>query len=386
MSVRDCSGACLICEDNTDELQCCVCWSYLHRKCADISASLAKQLAKSNIRWHCLTCNSKLADMLQCKRNFETFSNSLISSIDSKLTAFKQDIIESTKTHAPLPSQARSVPSINTATSMGGKPSQPLADSPVPRPTYAVVLKSKDTSPLRPDRIAPLLRDVPIVASRQTAKGGLVIKCASPRDAEKALSSAAADPQVDAHRPRATPLRPKVTLAHVPLELEPESFVAHLRRKNSALADLPEDAIKLLFFTRVRSGTRHAVLSLTPSARTALRTAGDRLYVDLRLCSAYDRFWVSRCARCAGLGHSESKCSRTEVCGHCAGPHRSSECDRSAPDKCTNCMISSRPHTHSSFNSSCPSFISVRHSIRLRTAVSDDLLPPSSLLDTPSLA
>ncbi len=57
-----------------------------------------------------------------------------------------------------------------------------------------------------------------------------------------------------------------------------------------------------------------------------------------------------QCYRCQAWGHTVANCISTDKCRRCAGPHRSSECPRTAPALCANCQ---GPHAASS--GLCPS-------------------------------
>lgn len=56
-----------------------------------------------------------------------------------------------------------------------------------------------------------------------------------------------------------------------------------------------------------------------------------------------------QCWKCQSWGHEISSCEGEDRCRRCAGPHKSSDCERTAPLCCVNCA---QPHASSS--SSCP--------------------------------
>ena len=207
------------------------------------------------------------------------------------------------------------------------------------KPSYAVVLTaSKKGDPVSMEAVGPVLETVPIARSRISAAGGVVLHCDSPDAAARAVECVRAKlPDVEAHVPNRTPLSPKVTVANIP-DMTAETFLAGLRQKNPPLADVPDSDLRVLFLTRPRGSVRHAVLSISPSVRSIMKQHGDRVYIGLQSCQIYDRFWVARCRRLAGLGHKADRCSATkECCGHCAGDHPSDKCPDRTISCCTNC-------------------------------------------------
>lgn len=253
----------------------------------------------------------------------------------------------------------------------------PDLNKPAPmRKTYALIVKSKTDEPVVAKTVTPLLNSVPISSSRQSRKGEFIIRCDSSADVTRAADTLRNSlPEVDVHLPVSSTIRPKITVVNVASSFTSESPISSIRSKNNFLSNVPVSDLQFLFFTKSRNKSTCAVLSVSPHVRSILKSLHDRIYIELRCCHVFDRFWVTRCGQCSGLGHKTARCDRPTVCGHCAGSHTSSSCPKSTL-KCINCYHTGRPYSHSSFSSSCPSFIAVRNSLRARTAVSCDSVPP----------
>ncbi len=124
------------------------------------------------------------------------------------------------------------------------------------------------------------------------------------------------------HVPPVAPIRPKITIANIPLSILPEALISSIRRKNSSLTSVPSSEMDVLFINQSRYKITCAVLALSPSVRSLFLQLGDRVFVELRSCPVYDRFWVARCGRCSGIGHKTNSCDRSTSCSHCAGSHK----------------------------------------------------------------
>ena len=72
-----------------------------------------------------------------------------------------------------------------------------------------------------------------------------------------------------------------------------------------------------------------AVLKMSPEVRNAIARSGNRVFLDLTSCRAFDRFWATRCRHCQKFGHTKERCptkKTSPACGFCAGPHTSLNC------------------------------------------------------------
>ena len=67
------------------------------------------------------------------------------------------------------------------------------------------------------------------------------------------------------------------------------------------------------------------------------------LFVEGRRIRVVEIDWsreVRRCYKCQKYGHLARQCTlppERSTCGYCSGQHKSSDCDRSKPNKCANC-------------------------------------------------
>lgn len=319
---------------------CCFCGNQCHTECAGIPKQvyrfLSEREAGKQLKWHCSNCSSASKSITDIVGEMEIRFN-------EKLELMRHDLVtEMNKAEMKLAHVAQST------------------TKPTPKKSYAVVLKSTTASAtVAAEEVAPILETEQVVHSRPARGGGLVLKCPSRSAADRVAQCVQANRSgIVARVPQRTTLSPKITVANIPSDSSPETILSAIRRKNPTLTNVPENELRLLFITNPRRGRIHAVLAVSPSVRSTIKRLGDRLFLGLRVCDVFDRFWVARCSKCAGLGHKAATCDRSVCCGHCSGPHLSSACESSAEPKCTNCRRAGRPHNHSSFSSDCASFIS----------------------------
>ena len=95
-----------------------------------------------------------------------------------------------------------------------------------------------------------------------------------------------------------------------------------------------------LVFSRVRDGKKMAVVKMSPDVRNAIAGSGNRVFLGLASCRAFDRFWATQCRHCQKFGHTKDRCPAKDAspsCGFCAGPHASLTCPDKSVLKCVNC-------------------------------------------------
>ena len=113
-------------------------------------------------------------------------------------------------------------------------------------------------------------------------------------------------------------------------------------------------------------------IRVSNSIRQRIEDYGNRLYISHYSCRVYDQFHVKRCNNCQKFGHYKEDCTATSpICGHCSQDHHSDSCPEKSKEKfvpcCTNCANSSNDsskHTHTTFDRSCPAYISEQSSLR----------------------
>ena len=107
-----------------------------------------------------------------------------------------------------------------------------------------------------------------------------------------------------------------------------------------------------------------AVLKMSPEVRNAITRSGNRLFLGLTSCRAFDRFWATQCRHCQKFGHTKERCptkNTSPVCGFCAGPPTLLNCPDKSVLKCVNCSLLDSPAErchHSASSLDCPVMIS----------------------------
>jgi hypothetical protein len=173
-------------------------------------------------------------------------------------------------------------------------------------------------------------------------------------------------------------MKPKIIIKNVNPSIDENNLIQLIREFNHEIDDYlkntkPEDIeneIKIMFKFRrknPKNGDSYC-LELSPSMRKIIMKT-KRLFIDWNSHPIEDSLPIIRCYQCHGFGHKSSECKLTqEICGHCMGEHKSSDCktDRSQ-SHCINCdkyksnsKIKNNTN-HSSYSHSCPSFTRIRN-------------------------
>ena len=221
------------------------------------------------------------------------------------------------------------------------------------------------------DGLRDILKSVPVKSCRETGRGSVVVKFphAGAREEAKALVGSSADFQnIAVSEPRK--MLPKMTLLDVPPSLPDTEIVSGIQEKNPRIKGLLDAGHTLtLVFSRVKDGKKMAVMKMSPDVRNTIVGNGNRVFLGLTSCRAFDRFWATQCHHCQKFGHTKERCptkSASPVCGFCAGSHTSSDCpDRSAL-KCVNCSSQGTlPERcrHSASSLDCPVMTSERKKV-----------------------
>ena len=160
----------------------------------------------------------------------------------------------------------------------------------------------------------------------------------------------------------------KMTLLDVPPSLPESEIISAILDKKTQIKELLNSGHTLtLVFSRVRDGKRMAVLKMFPDVRNAIARSGNRVFLSLASCRAYDRFWATQYRDCQKFGHTKDRCpakNTSPICSSCAGPHASLDCPYKSVLKYVNCSspgsTAERCH-HSSSSLDCPVMISERN-------------------------
>ena len=161
-----------------------------------------------------------------------------------------------------------------------------------------------------------------------------------------------------------------MTLLDVPSALPDSDIISMVQDKNPKIKGLMTEGYTLtLLFTRTREGKRMAVMKMSPEIRNAIVSNGNRVFLGLTSCRAFDRFWATQCHHCQKYGHTKERCpsrSASPVCEFCASSHASSDCPDKSVLKCVNCSLQGKTPDrchHSASSLDCPIMISERNRV-----------------------
>ena len=99
---------------------------------------------------------------------------------------------------------------------------------------------------------------------------------------------------------------PKMTLLDVPPSLPDGEIISGILDKNPQIKETLNAGHTLtLVFSSVRDGKKMAVLKMSPEARNAIAHSGNRVFLGLTSCHAFDRFGATQCCHCQKFGHTK---------------------------------------------------------------------------------
>ena len=147
------------------------------------------------------------------------------------------------------------------------------------------------------------------------------------------------------HKVTTPPSRvPSITIKDIETKVTNAELLAAVQRQNSenGQVEVTERNFNILFIKEVkgfdgRPDTYQAVVRVSDEIRDSLKSAGDRVFINLQSCRVSNRFFVRRCNKCQGFKHFHKECkSNVSVCGKCGGQHDTKDCT-SDTIKCINC-------------------------------------------------
>ena len=140
---------------------------------------------------------------------------------------------------------------------------------------------------------------------------------------------------------------PKMTLLDVPPSLPDGEIISGILDKNPQIKEsLNAGHTLTLFFSKVRDGKKMAVLKMSPEVRNAIAHNGDRVFLGLTSCRAFDKFWATQCRHCQKFGHTKGRCptkNTSPACGFCAGPSTSLNRPAKSVQKMCKLLFSRQP-------------------------------------------
>jgi len=178
-----------------------------------------------------------------------------------------------------------------------------------------------------------------------------------------------------------TPFNPKIKVVSVPSHVDtsdPINIVQNVVTSNEFLKNEYEkdnECLKFLFYYNVGEN-KTLIFKCSPVIRQILKSNGDAIKLNYKMCKLYDRHHVLQCSKCCLLGHSSKNCKSTSlVCTFCGEGHSFKDCtakDDKSLHKCHNCFnaegeLKENANTHNSFDSNCPLKINMLNKLIART-------------------
>ena len=157
---------------------------------------------------------------------------------------------------------------------------------------------------------------------------------------------------------------PTVTIRDMETELSKEDLLQVVKQQNidNGLPEVNSHNFIVLFTKKVKStNTRYpdtysAAVRVSDEIRSALKSVGDRVYVDLKSCRVSNRLHVKRCNRCQQYKHYHKECKADVCCGKCGENHDTRACT-SDTKRCINCVKNNFTEVgHDTSYFKCPSY------------------------------
>ena len=347
---------------------------------------------KAGFRWYCTDCVVDADDAIS-KKKADSETEKRLQNIESLVSNSMQklgerlDILEKKCVTTSLPSQKPDIEPVTFAeivrkTLQEEKESGVVVNDHGRTKTIehqnVLVIKPKSGNKMTDieikdsvSGIEKALEEVQVSDCKKIKSGGLVMKFPN----KEAMSEASHEISTrlgPGHAMQVTEpkkMLPKMTVPDVSLSLADDEVVASIL-KNPNIQQLVEGGCVLsLVFTRTKEHSKTAVFKMAPEIRSEIVNSGNYVYVGLKRCKAYDRFWVVQCYHCQGFGHISSSCPKKDaspVCACCACKHETKACTNKDSPRCANCLLLENPPStvsHFASSSACPVMMSQRKKI-----------------------
>lgn len=372
---------CVKCSQDMSEvcLKCDFCNSFIHFGCSNMPSYFAVRYLTSRVTYTCEKCVMDKTDNFDSIRevieknvtqviDHKHSSEPNLSDVMSAVTELKTRVNELSTALPSCVNELCAAPLTNTApmASYASAVKATLA------PRYDVIVKPTSGGAVNNTAVTTALKKVPVMNLAKLRNGNVKLSLPDENAANLAISQIES---CSSHSAAVMPMvKPKLTISSVDQNLSDDDVMTDIASKNHHLTELlhDENDMKILFSKKVGEFVKTVVVSVSPKIRDAIMTDGF-LFIGLRRCKVYDRYWVTRCSHCLSYNHSTASCHNQAdlKCGFCACNHKSSSCEQKHQLKCANCLAAGRSDvSHSAFSTACPIFIGVRHRLIQRTAVS----------------
>ena len=179
--------------------------------------------------------------------------------------------------------------------------------------------------------------NIGVTNSKRAKDGAIIVGCSSSENSKKlkqiATDKLSSDYDVVVLRSE----HPKVRIVGIPSCLDKESLMNYLKSQNlELLADATVYKLLNLWPLRKNKKVLQAVIQLDIHTFKKVINAGS-LLVGINVCKIYDDTTVTRCFKCNGFNHTQTKCFRPISCPICSGEHHVNTCQAKTKE-CSNCM------------------------------------------------
>ena len=377
-------------------LRCSYCREWYHATCSELEEAdylFMSRRGKFGFRWYCPDCVvdadetvSRGANSREIEMKFQSMEASVLESMQK--LGERLDHLEQKREAANLPSQVAEAQQqtfadiVKRALDEKKKPSVVVEDRGQSRTIEdqsVLVVKPKVNGPEVESsdiadsvpKIEEALGEIQVSSCRKTKLGNLVMKF--PTEAAKSKASLAInnclgpDHTIQVTEPKK--MLPKMTVPDIELSMKNEEIISSILRKNMNIEKLVNEGYTFtLVFAKNRDNSKTAVLKMAPEIRSEIIKNSNYVFVGMKRCKAYDRFWATQCYHCQAFGHTSScpKKNTHPVCAFCSGAHKSSSCTEKNSPQCANCLQlenGSAPVNHFASSSSCPVMMSQRRKV-----------------------
>ena len=382
-------------------LRCSYCREWYHASCSELEEAdylFMCRRGKFGFRWYCPDCVadadetiSRGANSCEIEKKFQSMEASVLESMQK--LGERLDHLEQKRETANLPSEVAEAQQqtfaeiVKKALDEKKEPNVVVEDRGQPRTIEdqnVLVVKSKVNGPDVESsdiadsipKIEEALGEIQVSSCRKTKLGNLVMKF--PTEAAKCKASRAInnclgpDHTIQVTEPKK--MLPKMTVPDIELSMKDEEIIPSIMRKNMNIEKLVNEGHTFtLIFAKNRDKSKTAVLKMAPEIRSEIIKNSNHVFVGMKRCKAYDRFWATQCYHCQAFGHTSSSCPKKNthpVCAFCSGAHESSSCTEKNSPQCANCLQlenGSAPANHFASSSSCPVMMAQRRMVMENT-------------------
>ena len=360
-------------------LACDFCRLWYHMTCAgltDADYDFMKSRRGLGFRWYCVDCMGDADNIAGSVRTTNQVDEKL-SDIVAAVDGINQRLVdlEAKATLTGDPNHESFADVVKRAISEVKKDENPNTkvtdhgQTRVIRSEEVLVLKPREqeeasaaSTPVSVDGLGKILKSVPVKSCRETSHGTIVVKFPHGSAKEEACAlMRSSDDFKDISVSEPKKMQPKMTLLDIPPTLPDEDIIPGIKDKNPQIKALVDAGHTLtLVFCRTNAGKKMAVVKMSPDIRSAIVKNGNRVFLCLASCRAFDRFWAIQCRHCQKFGHTKDRCpakNASPTCCFCADSHLSISCPDKTALKCVNCSSLGKPHDrccHSASSLDCP--------------------------------